>query len=320
MPTVQPRALEALLRQFQSGQQPTDLEVTLLSDLSRADATMVRSAWPQLPLETRERLLERAAELLEENVELDFVELGRIALTDPEAGVRLRGIDAVAESTSSLVAEKLNAIATEDESDEVRTLASAALAPFVLEHELGRLDRQLGDSIVATLRASAEDRSADAELRAAAIESLGPVSASWVAEIVAAAYESDEPVVRLAALRAMGDSAEERWVDYVSDQFFSDDPEFRFEAAVAAGSIGSEESVEQLGLLLADESPEVVLATVEALGEIGGQEAVDLLRAFAGDAPVGLEEAVKLALENAVENSAGRLDLDEGDDGEEYDE
>lgn len=320
MPTVQPRALEALLEQFQSGQQPTDLEVTLLSDLGRGDAAMVRSAWPLLPLETRERLLERAAELLEGNVELDFVELGKIALHDSEASVRLRGVDAVAESTSSLVAEKLNTIAADDDSDEVRTLASAALAPFVVAYELGRLDGQLGDSVVATLRTAAEDRSADAELRAAAIESLGPVSAGWMAEIVAAAYESDEPVVRLAALRAMGESADERWVDYVSDQFFSDDPEFRFEAAVAAGSIGSEESVEQLGLLLADESPEVVLATVEALGEIGGQEAVDLLQAFADDAPVGLEEAVKLALENAVENSSGRLEVDDGDDGEDYDE
>jgi HEAT repeat protein len=319
MPTVQPRALEALIEQFEAGHQPGDREISLLSDLSRSDAAIVRAAWPRLPVESREHLLERAADLFEESVELDFVELGRIALDDVEPSVRLRAIDAVAESTKRGVAEKLRDIAAGDAAGEVRTLASTALASFVVMHELGRLDRQLGEAIVATLRAAAEDREAEPELRAAAIESLGPLSAGWMPEIIAAAYESDEPVIRLAALRAMGDSADERWVDYVSDQFSSDDPEFRFEAAVAAGSIGSEEAVEQLGTLLTDDSPEVVLATIEALGAIGGQEAVDLLQAFAEDAPVGLEEAVKLALENAVENSSGRLEVDQDAD-EDYEE
>jgi HEAT repeat protein len=71
-------------------------------------------------------------------------------------------------------------------------------------------------------------------------------------------------------------------------------------------------------VLLKDDEPEVVLATIEALGEIGGQEAVDLLQAFADEAPAGLEEAVRLALENAIENSSGRLDP--GDDADEDDE
>jgi HEAT repeat protein len=319
MPTVQPRALEALIEQFEAGHQPGDPEISLLSDLSRADAAIVRAAWPRLPLASREHLLERAAELFEGSVELDFVELGRIALDDIEPSVRLRAIDAVAESTHRAVAEKLRELAAGDAAGEVRTLASAALASFVVMHELGRLDRQLGEALVATLRAAAEDREAEPELRAAAIESLGPLSAGWMPGIIAAAYESDEPVIRLATLRAMGQSTDERWVDYVSEQFSSDDPEFRFEAAVAAGSIGSEEAAEHLGTLLADDSPEVVLATIEALGAIGGQEAVDLLRAFADEAPAGLEEAVKLALENTVENGTGRLDTDKEAD-EDYEE
>jgi HEAT repeat protein len=138
------------------------------------------------------------------------------------------------------------------------------------------------------------------DVRAAAIESLGPNPEEWTADLIGEAYETGDPLLQLAALRAMGYSGDERWEEYVSEQLASGEAEMRFEAVLAAANLGSEELVPALGDLLADEEPEVVLAVVEALGEIGGEEAHDLLLAFREHVPAGMEESLDIAIETAA--------------------
>lgn len=322
MSTAPPRALQALIDQLSEGHHPSDAEITLLSDLDREDAARIRSKWGRIPDETRQFVLERAAELAEDSVELDFAALGRIGIEDADAAARLRAVEALAETTDVRDARRLRAIVAADPADEVRVLAAATLHQFVLAHELGKMDEAEGEAIASVLRHVFEDRSESQELRAAVLESLGPLSREWMPDLILEGYEGDEPVFRLAAVHAMGDSADDRWVEYLHDQFFSDDQEFRFEAVVAAGAIASEESVGPLIALLEDDNAEVLLAVVEALGEIGGQEAFEALEAFAERAPAGMEEIVKLAMENAAENTPGGIQSrdDDFDDGTEGDE
>lgn len=293
-------ALEQLIDDLASGGLPRDGDYSLLSDLPRDVGKWLKVGWERIPTEGRITILERAAELAETNVELDFTTLGRVALDDPSAEVREKAVLALWESEGHDLPERLRMLVASDENPGVRAAAAKGLFRYVEALALERMDRSVGTRVVETLRTAAGDFSEAADVRAAAIESLGPMPEEWVSELIGDAYETGDPTLQLAALRAMGYSGLERWEEYVSEQFASDDPEMRFEAVLAAANLGSEELVPSIGELLVDEEPEVVLAAVEALGEIGGEEAHELLLAFREHVPEGMEESLDIAIETAA--------------------
>ncbi len=298
MPPVPTRELTRLLERLTAGARPGSAELTLLADLSRDDASTVKGAWPRIPAESRAEVLVRAAELAEDNIDLDFTGLACIGLGDEYPDVRARAADALWESTDRGVASLLRA-RLDDEDTEVRSAAASSLRQFVALRELDEFDPAEGDAVVDALRARAEDPGEDEEVRARAIEALGARSLPWVSELIASAYDSDERQLRLAAIHAMGDSADARWLDYLHEQFYADDAEFRFEAVMAAGGIASEDSVEPVSELLGDDDSEVVIAAIEALGEIGGEAAVEALEAYGQQAPEEFVDLVRTALDAA---------------------
>jgi len=287
-------AVEHVLNVLAGGGELQEAEYGALSDLSRAEAKLVRERWSALPLEARALVLERAAELADTRLELNFEVLGQIGLEDPENEVRERAVTAVWEATDERTAERLANLVVSDPNSGVRAAAAMGLQNWTEEHALGHVRPELGDRIVAALRIGIDDGAVD--VRAASLEALGSITEDWVSERIAEAYESDERQLRVAAIRAMGASALERWEDYISDQLFSADPEMRFEAVVASGSLGSEDLVPHLGEILIDEDHELILAAIEALGEIGGEAALELLTEYQQDAPEGFEDAVEGAI------------------------
>jgi HEAT repeat protein len=294
------RALDHLITDLAAGGSATDSDLALLSDLDRQTAGWLRQRWLEIPVAGRAELLARATELAEDNVELYFVELGKIGLTDPDPEVRENAVLSLWESDDRAVGDHLVELLTADPAPGVRAAAAVNLRRFVEDAELSRLSGQKGQRMVAALRNAFEDLSQPVEVRAAAIEALGPCGQSWVADLIAAAYESEDRAMRISAVRAMGHSALERWVEYLSDQLDSGDEEFRLEAAVAAGSLGSEDLVPSLGDLLADEDFDVVFAAIESLGEIGGEAASELLQDYRQSAPPELTEVVDIAIELAA--------------------
>ncbi len=293
------RALEQLVADLAAGGEPADNDFALFSDLDRSTAEWLRVHWLEIPVESRAGLYSRALDLAEDNVELDFVELGRIGLTDPDAEVRERAILSLWETGDRGIGQGLVDLLESDPAPGVRAAAAINLRRFVEALELGQLPAPEGERAVAVLRRAFEDLAQPVEVRAAAIEALGPCSKPWVGDLISAAYESGERELQISAVRAMGSSALERWVEYISDQLYSGDEEFRLEAAVAAGNLGSEDLVPALGELLADEDFDVVFAAVESLGEIGGEEAVELLKEYRSTAPEELADAIDIALETA---------------------
>ncbi len=300
MAATVPRALEQFVTDLAAGGSPRDADLEMLSDLDRALADWLKSRWLDIPAPGRVEIFERAAGLSEENVELHFVALARIGLDDPDPEVRERAVLSLWESDDRAIGARLVELLAHDAAPGVRAAAAINLQRFVEAFELGRLGREAGELAVDTLRRAFEDTSQPVEVRAAAIEALGPCSQPWVADLIASAYESEDRVMRVSAVRAMGNSALERWVDYLSDQLYSGDEEFRLEAAVAAGNLGSEDLVPPLGELLADDDFDVIFAAVEALGEIGGEPATELLQELKQSAPPELMEVVDIALELAA--------------------
>src|SRR3990172_3080607 len=223
------RALDQLETDLAAGGTPTDADVALLSDLDSPAAATLRERWLEIPVACRAELLARATELAEDNVELHFVELAKIGLADPDPEVRESAILSLWESDDRAVAARLVELLAADPAPGVRAAAAVNLRRFVEEAELGRGRPTTGDRLVSALRHAFEDASEPVEVRAAAIEALGPCSQPWVADLIASAHESEDRGMRISAVRAMGNSALERWVEYLSDQLNSGDEEFRLE-------------------------------------------------------------------------------------------
>jgi HEAT repeat protein len=308
------RELTAFLERLEAGETPTAAQLGSLSALDRQEERQLAETWPRIPDEVRTAVMTRAAEIAEDNVDLVFEELARVALSDPLPEVRAKAAEALWESESRQAARRLAELLRTDPDDTVREAAAAALGHYVIMRELEQFDAATGDLVVEALRASVDDKGEEPEVRGRALEALGTRTLPWVAALIAEHYESDDRRLRLAALHAMGDSADERWLDYVHEQFYSDDPEFRFEAAVAAGGIASEESVEPLLPMLDDDDSQVSIAAIEALGEIGGADAVQALEAFAPRATEAQETVLTAALEEARDGGSGHMDDDWADD------
>lgn len=293
------RELQALLDTLVAGDEPSVSALVSFSAMDREEAEAVRQAWPGIVPASRRRVIAETTTLAEDNVDLEFTALARIALADADPEVRALAVAALWESEDRVVAEDLTRLLRDDPAGEVRAAAASGLRGFVLAREFGQFDRRQGDDIVNALRSVAVDEVQPPGVRAMAIEALGPCSLPWVRGLIEDAYYSDDRGVHLSAIHAMGASASEEWAEVVIEQLASDDPEIRFAAASASSGIASEEMVEPLAQLLGDEDREVAFAAVRALGEIGGEEALERLKDFRRRAPAEMEEALDEAIESA---------------------
>lgn len=302
--------LQRLLDGLREGRDLVDAEYSAFSDLNRSDAGTVSRGWAAIPVATRAGLLERALELADVNLELQFEALGKVGLDDPDPEVRERAVNLLWESEDTAVAEAMARLATDDSGPGVRAAAAAALQHFIEEYIADKLPARTGELVVTALRRALDD--ANVEVRARAVESVGPIAEEWAQEAILEAYEGGDEPLRMSAIRAMGYSGLTRWEEYLEDEFVSGNPDMRFEAVIAAGNLGSELLIEPLGELLDDEDTELVLAAIEAIGEIGGEDAIEVLNAFAPEAPEGFELAIENALAAAAEEGMFRSfgDLD----------
>jgi HEAT repeat protein len=291
--------IAALVDSILAGGSAPASRLAVLSDLDGARADQLRAEWARLSIIAKVELLAQSTELAGDNVDLDFTQLARIGLRDDSAEVRVLAVEALWESTDRHVARDLTLLFRKDPDESVRAAAAASLGQFVLLRELDEFNAEQGDEIVEALRIAAGGAESSLDVRARALESLGPRALPWVAGLITEAYYDEEPTLRLAAVVAMGGTADDQWLDYLIEQLHSDDPEFRFHAASSLGVIASQDAVESLAEALDDDDSDVQIAVIVALGEIGGPEAVRCLKDFRLRAPPGLDEAVEIAIEAA---------------------
>jgi HEAT repeat protein len=288
------RSLQSLLTTLRGGSLPR-ARLYDLSNLEEEEMAEVRAVWFDLPLETRQRTIAALAEIAEDDFEVNFGEVFRMALEDPDATVRQVAVDGLWEEDDIRMIPLLLARLREDPATEVRAAAAIGLGRFVLMGELGKIRPQpYRQAYQGLLTAHTSDE--QTEVRRRALESLAYSGKREVAALIRAAYQHPDEKMRVSAIFAMGRSADERWASCVLEQLSATNPEMRYEAARACGELAIEEAIPRLVRLVNDTDPEVREATIWSLGQIGGDEARRVLRLCAQVEDEAMRQAAREAL------------------------
>jgi hypothetical protein len=248
-----------------------------LSDLEGAELLHLEEAWGQTPLWRRRALMEDLHLLAEADNLLSFEGVGRLAIMDSDAQVRFGGVQTLVSSecdSLDLIATYLD-LAEVDEDGNVRAIATAALAPFVLMGEMDHLPKTVQADLEQRLLKLAEsDR--DVVVRRKALESLGYSGRSDVGALIRTAFEARDPEWIASATFAMGRSADDRWQEQVLAMLDHDHASIRIEAARAAGELGLSAAKARLVDLTEDAEIEIQLVALWSLSQIGGKGVQEL--------------------------------------------
>lgn len=269
-----------------------------LTDLASEEASLLGRRWPQLPVGRRRQVVEMLVDLAEDNIELSFGAVFRLCLNDADAEVRVWAIDGLFESNERSLIAPLTGLMRLDSDEGVRTAAAMALGRFSLMADLGELSPDDTARVDEALFAAIDDPQETADVRRRALESIGFRSLERVAELIKAAYYSDERLWRHSAIFAMGRSADLRWLPLLLTELKSDDTEARYEAALACGELEDERAVANLAALIDDEDIQVSLAAIETLGRIGGRLARQVLLKATTNPDERLAGAAREAMED----------------------
>lgn len=280
-----------------SGKPPASAKLAGLSSLSAEEASLFASAWRELDDRTRGRLIQELTELAEDNVDLNFDSVFLIALSDSNPDVRRAAVEGLWEHEGRDLIDPLIRLLDSDPDARVRAEAALGLGRFVLQAEYGQLRTSDAERIEVALRRAITDPTEVAEVRARALEALGPRSEDWVRDLIQDAHESDDRRLRISAVHAMGRSCDSSWLDALYGELGSEDPEMRYEAVTAIGSIADPEAVPFVAALLHDDDPEAQEAATAALGQIAGADAKEALQHLLAEAGERVREAVLAALD-----------------------
>jgi hypothetical protein len=249
-----------------------------LSDLGREDLGALEAAWPGLPTERRQSIVQDLQEIAEANFEVSFDAVFQMGLEDEDAEVRATSIRALWESEDpKLMAAFIQAL-QHDPDAMVRAAAASALGRFVYLGEIEELPEQQLRRVEHTLLAviAGDD---ELEVRRRALEAVAYSSRPEVPPLISNAYDSLDPKLRVSAVFAMGRNGDiQKWGKKVKAELESREPEMRFEAARAAGELELGDAVRTLADLLSDVDTQVQEAAIWSLGQIGGDFARQTLQ------------------------------------------
>jgi HEAT repeat protein len=267
-----------------------------LSDLDPEDAAELAAAWSEIETNRRFNIVTELAELAQDNVELNFDAVYKVALGDEEATVRAAALRGLFEYEGRDLIPALAEVLRQDPDAGVRRESAVALGRYALAAELEQLPQSDGAAVREVLIESAEDLEEDERVRARAIEALGAMSGEETENLIESVYEEDSLWLKVGAVDAMGRSCNPSWLPLVMREMESRAPEMRHAAAYAAGEIGEEEAVQQLKRMAVDDpDKDVQLVAVRAIGEIGGDQAKVALKAILYEGDDSLQDAVEEA-------------------------
>jgi HEAT repeat protein len=248
-----------------------------LSNLNKDQARALGQAWQTIEVERRRSIVETMLTLAEDNVELNYDAIYKMALDDPDGQIRLYAIEGLWENYEPAIADRLIQMMKTDRDPGVRAAAASSLSRFTLNAELGKLKGDLPQRLEVELRGVISNPDESPAVRRRAVETLSYLSVPGIADIVRAAYRDDDVLMRASALQAMGRTCDPAWLDTLLSELTSDEPELRYEAARACGGLGDRRAVPGLIDLLDDDDREVRFAAIASLGEIGGKESRDAI-------------------------------------------
>ena len=244
-----------------------------LSGLGTEEIELVRDAWPRIAPDRRLTLVTRLVVTSEDNVDLDFSQIFKLALKDDGENVRAKAVSGLWECEERPLMTALLRLLHYDPSMEVRTAAAQAMGKYAELAEDGKLLPSDSNRIKTALLPLVEDEGRPMDLRRRALEAAGVFSDDRVSQLIRWAYGHSDPRMQQSAIYAMGRNANPEWTPVVQHALEREEPAMRYEAAQACGELGAEGMIPHLLPLLKDEDMQVRLSSINALGAIGGSVA-----------------------------------------------
>jgi HEAT repeat protein len=297
-------ALDSVLEDFgDSNKRLSSSQLATLSELDSDDANTFAAAFETFDVNRRFSIVQELIELAQDNVDLIFDAVYKIALRDDEAAVRAAALRGLYEYEGRDIIPTLIDVLLTDPDPDVRREGAIALGRFALACELGQYSSDETQRIREALIESAEDLEEDERVRARSIEALGALSGEDTDNLIESIYDEDSLWLKVGAVDAMGRSANAIWLPVLLREAENRAPEMRHAAAFALGEIGEEQAVPRLRrMAVEDPDREVQMAAVHAMGEIGGANAKVALQGVLYEGDEALEEAVQEALSEIAFN------------------
>ncbi len=276
-----------------------------ISNLDEEETRLFAEPWFEVSTDRRLGILTEITELAEDNVELNFDAVFKLALSDDDEVTRIAGARGLHENEGLDLMARYIDLLRNDPSADVRRECAIALGRYALAAALDLLDARASVEVKEALFESTENLEEDERVRARAIEAAGAFGGEETENLIESIYREEESLwLRVGAVDAMGRSADEVWIPLLIDEMDNLAPEMRHAAAFAAGEIGDAGAVQALkNLAVADPDREVQLVAVRALGEIAGAQARVALKSILFEGDDDLREA--------VEEAMAQIDFDE---------
>lgn len=271
-----------------------------LSDLSRSDLDRLTEIWEDIPTWRRKALLEDLTEMSKRDFLLAYNQVGKLAIQDPDAEVRLAAVNTLAEYEDHDLIQIFMDVLKNDESDVVRTAAAGALGRFVYAGEIGEINTRIFVELESLLL-EIMNNDETPRIQQQTLESLGFSSNEEIFPHIEKAYQSNDIEWVSSSAVAMGRSADERWVPHVIKLLNNKQPSIRREAARAAGELEIQEAVPRLLELLEDVDEGTRLASIWSLSQIGGEGIREAIEALFDESEYDFQEDF---LESALDNLA----------------
>lgn len=268
-----------------------------LSDLFSEEAEVFIREWPDIDVERRRQIVRRLAELIEDNLDLDFDVIFRACLSDADGEVRAQAAEGLWGSEERSLIDPLLCLLIEDEEHAVRAAAADALGKFALLAELGELPESDAHRVEEALLSAFENGDEQLYVRCRVLEAISPLSKPHIEDMIRQAYRSDSLELQGSALYAMGRNCNPGWLPILLKELRGPNPQLRFEAVRACAELEAEEAIPHLLELTRDNDQEVQLSAIGALGQIGGGEAKEGLQECLESSEDIIREAAQEALE-----------------------
>jgi HEAT repeat protein len=275
-----------------------------LSDLEPEQERKLALAWPKINVQRRQALMEDVDDLSVKDTLLDFTALGRLALQDSDAQVRMLAVRTLWEYEDKHLPAAFIKLVEHDSDLEVRAAAAGALGRYVYLGEIEELPEKIFRQVEDCLLQAAGGQQ-PVKVRQRALEALGFSSRPEVVELIQSAYHSQDKSWVASALLAMGRSSNKQWRPQVLEALESDLPLVCSEAVRAAGELEIKSARPVLLELLSDPDEAIRFASILALSQIGGEGVRDALEELYEETDD--EEELGL-LDEALEN----LEFNEG--------
>lgn len=253
-------------------------------------------AWATLPVGVRQELARALQKETEVNNTVDFLDIFRMALKDPDPTVRTYAIRGLIEVEDIRLIPPLVELLKEADDITTQVAAAQALANFVLLGELQKIRPRPFETVRQALANVYNDRDRALQVRRRALEALAYTAVEGVPEMVSEAYTHPNEEMRASAVLAMGRSADKRWAEVVKKELQNSNPVIRYEATKACGELELRETVLELVDLVEDADTEVQEAALWSLGQIGGNMARRTLERYMTSEDKSLRRAAEAAL------------------------